>query len=326
MVDLIRVTGANQVGVRVRLEDGSFFVAPATVAINATGAEVMGDSGGLGLAVDENGDVKVVQADTVDRGPLDLSQVGNTMEMPIGKGQGVLGVDITGLTGSGATIVAESTVGQLWLPMNQLRVGAGGTIPMSATEDSSFRSSVVAKTRVRIRVSVAGTGTALISYSLSTNASLVQLSAALPPGNNRLGLVSIDGTVPVTGTFWPTTQPVSGAVTVSNFPSSQAVTGTFWQAVQPVSGAISLRGNSNIATGQVAVTTTASRVVLARATRDRVTLAPATRVPYFVGPAGVTAATGIPVLDGGAITLETTAEVWAVSASNVQVGFVEVYG
>lgn len=63
---------------------------------------------------------------------------------------------------------------------------------------------------------------------------------------------------PVTGTFWQATQPVSGtvaatqsgtwnigsittlpaisgSVSVSNFPASQAVTGTFWQATQPVS-------------------------------------------------------------------------------------------
>ncbi len=62
-------------------------------------------------------------------------------------------------------------------------------------------------------------------------------------------------TTPVTGTFWQTTQPVSwsgqsvslagswpysgalGSVTVSNFPSTYAVTGTFWQATQPVSEA-----------------------------------------------------------------------------------------
>ena len=38
--------------------------------------------------------------------------------------------------------------------------------------------------------------------------------------------------VPVSGTFWQTTQPISGNVGVSG---SVAVTGTFWQATQPVS-------------------------------------------------------------------------------------------
>jgi hypothetical protein len=37
----------------------------------------------------------------------------------------------------------------------------------------------------------------------------------------------------VTGTFWPTTQPISGNVGITG---SVGVTGTFWQATQPVSG------------------------------------------------------------------------------------------
>ena len=46
------------------------------------------------------------------------------------------------------------------------------------------------------------------------------------------------GQVPVSGTFWQATQPVSGSVSVNNLPASQAVTGTFWQATQPVSGPV----------------------------------------------------------------------------------------
>lgn len=51
--------------------------------------------------------------------------------------------------------------------------------------------------------------------------------------------------VPVSGTFWQTTQPVSGTVGVNNFPAVQPVNdnggsltvdGVFWQATQPVSG------------------------------------------------------------------------------------------
>jgi hypothetical protein len=59
-------------------------------------------------------------------------------------------------------------------------------------------------------------------------------------------------TQPVTGTIavgnFPATQPVSisgsvpvsGAVSVSNFPGSQPVTGTFWQSTQPVSGTLGI--------------------------------------------------------------------------------------
>jgi hypothetical protein len=61
----------------------------------------------------------------------------------------------------------------------------------------------------------------------------------------------LTGAMPVTGTFWQATQPVSGAVSVSNFPAgflaaqsgtwnvgitgTVPVSGTFWQATQPVS-------------------------------------------------------------------------------------------
>ena len=47
--------------------------------------------------------------------------------------------------------------------------------------------------------------------------------------------------VPVSGTFYPATQPVSGTVTVGN--ASLAVTGTFWQATQPVSGTVGVSGS-----------------------------------------------------------------------------------
>lgn len=43
---------------------------------------------------------------------------------------------------------------------------------------------------------------------------------------------TITETVPVSGTFWQTTQPVSG----NFYPVTQPVSGTFWQTTQPVSG------------------------------------------------------------------------------------------
>lgn len=44
--------------------------------------------------------------------------------------------------------------------------------------------------------------------------------------------VAVQGTVPVSGTFYPATQPISGNVGITG---NVAVTGTFWQATQPVS-------------------------------------------------------------------------------------------
>jgi hypothetical protein len=90
-----------------------------------------------------------------------------------------------------------------------------------------------------------------------------------PASQNINGSVSINGEVevkndtgnplPVTGTVTvgnfpatqpisgsvsvnnlPATQPISGSVSVSNFPATQAVTGTFWPPTQPISGSVSV--------------------------------------------------------------------------------------
>jgi hypothetical protein len=59
-------------------------------------------------------------------------------------------------------------------------------------------------------------------------------------------LASDQPAVPVTGTFWQATQPISGNVGVTG---SVAVTGSFWQATQPVSGTVT----ANAGTGTFAV-------------------------------------------------------------------------
>ena len=92
-----------------------------------------------------------------------------------------------------------------------------------------------------------------LAYGALDTATLVATGAGLP--------VTVQGTVPVSGTFYPATQPVSGTVAVTGayqatqpvsiatMPSTP-VTGTFWQATQPVSLA------STTITGSVAVTGT----------------------------------------------------------------------
>ena len=72
----------------------------------------------------------------------------------------------------------------------------------------------------------------------------VNLGAALPAGSNLIGSVGISGTVPVTGTFWQATQPVSNA-------------GTF--AVQDVLAEVRL---ANIVTNTAGVATAAKQPAL----------------------------------------------------------------
>ena len=63
---------------------------------------------------------------------------------------------------------------------------------------------------------------------------------ATQPISGSVSVSNFPATQPVSGTFWQATQPISGSVSVSNFPASQAVTGTFWQATQPISGSVSV--------------------------------------------------------------------------------------
>ena len=106
----------------------------------------------------------------------------------------------------------------------------------------------------------AGTGTFAVSAAalpLPTGAATETTVAALNTKTPGLGqaamaasspvvIASNQSAVPVSGTFWQATQPVSGTVTVGN--ASLAVTGTFWQATQPVSLASlpSLATGSNV--------------------------------------------------------------------------------
>ena len=68
--------------------------------------------------------------------------------------------------------------------------------------------------------------------------------------NNVYLTVDESQNLKVTGAFYPETQPVSGSVSVSNFPESQAVTGTFFQASQPVEGTVS----ANVKSGDTPIT------------------------------------------------------------------------
>lgn len=128
-----------------------------------------------------------------------------------------------------------SDTGQAALPVriiSQLGAGTGGSVGLTNTE---LRATPVP---------VSGT----VSTGLSQPLTDTQLRATAVP----ISLASAP-TTPVTGTFWPVTQPVSlatntpdvtdraarllGHVTVDSAPTT-AVTGTFWQATQPVSGPV----------------------------------------------------------------------------------------
>ena len=81
----------------------------------------------------------------------------------------------------------------------------------------------------------------------------------------------------------------------------------------------------NILSGQVAVGTSSTLVVAARAARKSVTLTPTSSVVYYVGPTGVSTTTGVYVAAGASITISTTAAVYAVGAAGFTLSYVETY-
>lgn len=148
------------------------------------------------------------------------------------------------------------------------------------------------------------------------------------------GTVAIsNASLAVTGAFFQATQPISGAVSVSNFPASQAVTGTFWQATQPVSIAAlpSLAaGSATIGTTLGPALTKGTQGATGYSTQDlkdagRVSFAAATVI------AGVTAVTAeallsmVPVRGGTASAAATSQAVTSgkrLRLQSITVGFI----
>ncbi|WP_420140148.1 hypothetical protein [Sphingomonas sp.] len=93
-------------------------------------------------------------------------------------------------------------------------------------------------------------------------------------------------------------------------------------------GAAGLSGpGSTIATNQVAVTTSATQVVPARAGRQSITISSTSAVVFYLGGSGVTTSNGLYVAGsaGASITLATSAAVYAIGASAVTLSYIENY-
>lgn len=92
-------------------------------------------------------------------------------------------------------------------------------------------------------------------------------------------------------------------------------------------GAVRSIGSPSLATGQVAVTTSATQVVPARAGRLAVTITATSAVVFYVGGSGVTTATGAYAggAAGASITVPTQAAVFAVGASALTVSYMETF-
>jgi hypothetical protein len=74
--------------------------------------------------------------------------------------------------------------------------------------------------------------------------------------------------------------------------------------------------SENFTTAQVAVTTSAAKVVTGQAGIDTVTLYNTGPATAFIGnSASVTSSNGFPLIAGAAITMESTADIFAIGAA-----------
>jgi hypothetical protein len=90
------------------------------------------------------------------------------------------------------------------------------------------------------------TGTVNVGTDVKVNNTTAQ---GIPIKNDNGGALSVSvsnfpATQPVSGTFWQTTQPVSGSVSVSNLPATQTVSGSVsvsnFPATQTISGSVNI--------------------------------------------------------------------------------------
>lgn len=81
-------------------------------------------------------------------------------------GESMIGVSVTGLTASGATLTIELSAdqGASWTAVSNVPVN-GGAGSSTVAADGQFRVDVAAYTNLRLRVSSTGTGTVRVAYN-----------------------------------------------------------------------------------------------------------------------------------------------------------------
>lgn len=206
-----------------------------------------------------------------------LQTTGNTSLASIDTKMPALGQ--ANMAGSTPVVIASNQsvltvqAGSLPLPLGAATEAtlAGISSPIVANIDAPLSGLATQATLASLnsKVTAVNTGNVTVSSSvLPTNAST---SALQTTGNTSLASIdtklsnplAVTGSfltdaqlratpVPVSGTFWQATQPISGSVTVSNFPGTQPVSGTVavsnFPATQPVSGTVSVGNLSTLAT------------------------------------------------------------------------------
>lgn len=184
----------------------------------------------------------------------------------------------------------------------------------------------------------AGVKTQVFQLDLGGSASgseiLITAGHQTMAGSMPVVIASDQAPIPVTGTFFQSTQPVSIA-------GSVAVTGTFFQGTQPVSiaspiligaGGNKAVGPASIAASQATIGASGASIVAARTGavgtgRCSATLKNTGAATVFIGSStSVTTSTGYPLFPGEIASFDTTAGLFGIStaAGNV-IGVLETF-
>lgn len=217
---------------------GNFPSFPATQAVsgtvtvaNPTAAPETGLAKDATFAKDADGGIKVHLQNPVATQPVS----GSVSVANLPTTQAVSGTVAVSNFPAAATTIAVSN-----LPATQPVSGSVSVSNLPATQavsgpltDGQLRASAVPVSGTFYPPTQAVSATALpLPTGAAQDGTDITTPTAMPTGGSGIrGWLSaiwtkLNGSLAVTGTFWPATQPVSGSVTVSNLPATQAVSGT----------------------------------------------------------------------------------------------------
>ena len=230
-------------------------------------------------------------SDVLTSGSITAATPNAAFTVSLASGEGTTAFRVSGLTGSGAVLTLEGSNdgGANWTAINE--VVSSGAYQSTVTADGQFRVNTAGRTKVRLRVSTVGTGTISVAANASSATGSVRLSE---PG-------------PVTAAAGAL---VDGAVTTLGSESDPAWSGAGSASVVSISKKIAAllaatpaNAPANFTPSQLTLTATASQIVAARPGRVTLTIYNTSSAIEYVGPAGVSTATGFPIPSGQAVSL-----------------------
>lgn len=115
--------------------------------------------------------------DNLATGTIAAATANAAYTVALGNGEGVVGFSVSGLTASGATLIAEATNNSgAYVAINTILPGSGA-LSQTIAADGNYRVNAAGHDNVRLRVSTAGSGTIAVGSVASSGQGLVALSA-----------------------------------------------------------------------------------------------------------------------------------------------------